>query len=332
MHSQLASLNPEQLRAVQTTRGRVLILAGAGTGKTMVLTTRIAYLLSQGTAEPKHILGLTFTNKAALEMRQRISRMVSPEAAKELTLATFHSFCMNILRKEIHHLGWTNQFTLYQPGDVERLLQALARDMLNVDGELPSLSSAINLINRAKNGGLEPEEMQAGGTTWHDDFVRTLYRKFLDAMRAHNALDFDLLLVLTVRLFEKHPEILSEYQDRYRFLMIDEYQDTNPIQFRLAELLTQKHKNLCVVGDDDQSIYGWRGADVKNILEFGDAAVIKLEQNYRSTPTILNAANAVIGLNTTRHQKALWSRKEPGAKITVFNTPTDLDEAQAVIY
>jgi DNA helicase II / ATP-dependent DNA helicase PcrA len=327
-----AGLNPQQRTAVEAVDGRVLILAGAGSGKTRVLTLRIAYLMNHLAVSPRAILGLTFTNKAAAEMRHRLAQMVENQKAKQVTLCTFHSFCMQILRHEIQHLGYTPQFTLCDEKDMQRLLNDIARDLLEYTGsQMPSLAPTAEAIAQARNKGLAAGEIEGTGSQWHDDFTRTVYQRLHDGMRAYNVVDFDSLLSLTVELFEKHPEILEKYQDRYRYVMIDEYQDTNPIQYRLASLLAAKYNNLCVVGDDDQSIYGWRGADVQNILDFSSANVIKLEQNYRSTNSILKAANAVIANNRKRHGKALWSNRGEGEPIEVFHAPTEMDEAQAVV-
>lgn len=323
-------LNPEQRLAVETVQGRVLILAGAGSGKTLVLTLRMAHLIKNLNVSPKAILGLTFTNKAAAEMRHRIGSFVDSQSAKQVTLCTFHSFCMQILRQEIHRLGYTNHFTLYDEQDVQRVVNMIARDLLQHEGELPSMASTMAIIHQAKNKGVKPDEMDQSGFEWHDSFTKDLYTRLLTSMRAYNAVDFDSLLSLTVELFERFPEVLDHYQERFRYVMIDEYQDTNPIQYRLAALLSAKYQNLCVVGDDDQSIYGWRGADVRNILDFANATVIKLQQNYRSTNTILSAANAVISRNQARHAKALWSERGSGNCIEIFHAPNEIDEAQAV--
>jgi superfamily I DNA/RNA helicase len=322
-------LNPPQLEAVRTTTGRLLILAGAGSGKTRVLTARMAYLIQECHVPPDAILGLTFTNKAAQEMRDRISRLVSKQEAAKLTLCTFHSFCMGVLRADIHHLGFTRQFSLYDQRDVERMVKLIARDVLGCEGVLPSLSATLHAISLASQKGLSAHELQ--DKTWHDQFTRTIYERLQAGFRAYNALDFDHLLSFAVELFVKHPSVLQRYQERFRYIMIDEYQDTNPIQFRLAELLAAKHNNLCVVGDDDQAIYGWRGADVSNILRFAtDAKVIKLEQNYRSHNIILKAAHSVIAHNPKRHSKALWSKKEQEFPIEIFIAPTEQEEAEAV--
>jgi DNA helicase-2/ATP-dependent DNA helicase PcrA len=323
----MSNLNSEQLKAVETTEGRVLILAGAGSGKTSVLTYRISHLLKKGVS-PASILGLTFTNKAAHEMRRRVAKMIdNQKIAKQITLSTFHSFCCKILRKEIHHLGYTSEFSLYDEQDVKRLTKGLARQILEHDGDLPSLESTLAKISFERSRGKSAESSDK----WHDRFAHDLFSRLQVCMRAYNAVDFDSLLSLTVQLFEEFPHVLKRYQEQYRYIMIDEYQDTNPVQYRLAELLSESHQNLCVVGDDDQSIYGWRGADVKNILQFSSATVVKLEQNYRSTPTILKAANAVIRNNQARHEKELWSSKEAGEPITMFHAPTDMEEAQSVV-
>lgn len=325
-------LNESQEEAVKTVNGRLLVLAGAGSGKTRVLTLRMSHLIKNLHVSPTAILGLTFTNKAAAEMRHRLSTLIDPSLASKTTLCTFHSFCLKILRAEIHHLGYTDQFSLYDMSDVQRLIHLIARDILDREAELPSLLQATNAIIAAKNKGLKAEEISGTGSEWHDAFTRDVYTRLQNSLRAYNAVDFDHMLSLTVELFEKHPHILENYQDQYRYVMIDEYQDTNPIQYRLAELLAAKYQNLCVVGDDDQSIYGWRGADVQNILNFKNGKMIKLEQNYRSSNTILNAANAVIAQNKSRHLKKLWSNKGDGEKITLFFAPTEIDEAQGVVY
>ncbi len=316
-------LNEPQEKAVRTVKGRILVLAGAGSGKTRVIVHRIAHLIELG-ATPQSILGLTFTNKAAAEMRHRVEALI--KTGKEVTLCTFHSFCMQVLRKEIDRLGYTREFSLYDERDMQRLIQQLARDMLGHTGELPSLAPTKAALAEAANQGFSEDE-----GTWHDSFSKDLYLRLNSSLRAYNAVSFDSLITLTTRLFEEHPQVLDRYQERYRYIMIDEYQDTNPAQFRLAELLAAKYQNLCVVGDDDQSIYGWRGAEVKNILNFKADHTIKLEQNYRSTSAILEAANAVIHHNQNRHKKKLWSAAGQADPIEVFNAPTDADEANAVV-
>lgn len=328
----LNSLNPEQKEAVATLEGRLLILAGAGSGKTRVLTTRMAYLIQEKNVPPESILGLTFTNKASQEMRERLTSLLTKSLASKVTLSTFHGFCMQVLREEIHHLGFTRDFSLYDEKDLERLVKLIARDLLEHEAELPSLSATMHAISKSNQ---KEKKEKNDNPTWHDRFACEVGDRLKASLRAYNAVDFDHLLTLTVELFSEHPAVLKKYQERYRYLMIDEYQDTNPVQFRLAELLSSKYQNLCVVGDDDQAIYGWRGADVANILSFGQAypgtKVIKLEQNYRSHNTVLKAANAIICNNKSRHDKALWSQKGEGDLIEVFVAPGELEEAEAVI-
>lgn len=316
-------LNQAQQKAVCSTEGRLLVLAGAGSGKTRVIVHRIAHLIREKGVAPQAILGLTFTNKAAAEMRERVKSLIGAENARLVTLSTFHSFCMQVLRKEIGRLGYTRDFSLYNESDMDRVIKQLAREMLGHVGEMPSLAPTKAALTQNRQTGETP--------TWHDQFSKDLHERLQSTLRAYNAVSFDHLITLTIRLFEEHPEVLDRYQDRFRYLMIDEYQDTNPPQFRLAELLSAKFGNLCVVGDDDQSIYGWRGAEVSHILHFKAGQTVKLEQNYRSTPSILDAANAVIAHNKHRHDKRLWSSERPGEPIEVFNAPTDAEEAAGVI-
>lgn len=325
----LSRLNPEQLQAVRTVNGRLLILAGAGSGKTSVLTRRMAYLITECGTTPEALLGLTFTNKAAQEMRHRLAELLSQEIASKIAIHTFHSFCMQVLRSDIHHLGFTREFSLYDEKDLERLVKLVARDLLEHEGALPSLASTLQLISKAAGKGMAPS---AEGKTWHDQFACELYKRLCSSFRAYNALDFDHLLQKTVELYQCFPAVLEKYQERFRYIMIDEYQDTNPVQFQLAELLSAKYGNLCVVGDDDQAIYGWRGAEVKNILSFERTYEIKLQQNYRSTNTILKAANALISHNQSRHPKALWSEKGEGEPIELLISANEEKEAEAVAY
>lgn len=325
----MSKLNEAQKKAVQTIKGRLLILAGAGSGKTSVLIARIVHLLEDHNIPPSSILGLTFTNKAAEEMRQRISRIVSPSVAKEITLSTFHSFCMQILRKEINHLGYTKDFSLYGEREIKRLLTQMARHTLKHDGELPSLEPTFLKISQARMLG-ESIEVEKHNP-WHEHFAKELHERLEKALRAYNAVDFDGLLSLSLQLFQQFPSVLEAYQQRFLHIMIDEYQDTNPLQYKLASLLSAKHGNLCVVGDDDQSIYGWRGAKIEHILQFRADTIVKLEQNYRSTPLILKAANAVIRNNTKRHEKELWSEEQEGERPELFHAPTETDEAAAVV-
>ncbi|QVL55332.1 MAG: UvrD-helicase domain-containing protein [Simkaniaceae bacterium] len=325
----MSKLNPNQQKAVTATEGHVLILAGAGSGKTRVLVHRIAHLIRDKKVSPTAILGLTFTNKAAEEMRERVAKLVSIEEAQQVSLSTFHSFCMKILRKEIHRLGFTQKFSLYDEKDMRRLIMQVAEDLF--DGEELSLEPIIAAISYIKGKGLAPEDFPKTSDPKQDAFIKEVYESLRVAMRAYNALDFDSLLTLTVELFESFPEILEKYQDRFRYIMIDEYQDTNPIQYRLASLLSKKYRNLCVVGDDDQSIYAWRGAEIEHILSFPAETTIKLEQNYRSTSRILQAANAVIKNNVHRHEKILQTNAKEGETLEIFNAPSEQEEVESVI-
>lgn len=323
------ALNSNQQKAVTTTDGRVLILAGAGSGKTRVLVHRIAHLIRDKGVAPSSILGLTFTNKAAAEMRERVASLIPKQHAKEVFLLTFHSFCMKILRKDIHRLGFTQKFTLYDEKDMRRLILRVASELY--EGEELSLEPIIVAIAYLKSKGLKSNDLPKTSDPKQDAFIKEVYDALRIAMRAYNALDFDSLLTLTVELFETFPEVLEKYQDQFRYIMIDEYQDTNPIQYRLASLLSEKYGNLCVVGDDDQSIYAWRGAEIEHILSFPAETTIKLEQNYRSTSHILNAANAVIRNNVHRHDKILQANAGAGETLEIFNAPTEQEEVDAVI-
>lgn len=316
-------LNPPQKQAVTTTEGRVLVLAGAGSGKTRVITYRIAHLIKDKGVAATQILGLTFTNKAAAEMKTRAGKLIGRDAIKGVTLCTFHSFCMSVLRNDIEKLGYTNHFSLYDERDVRRLIQHIVR--ANYEGdELPSFEPIFTAISQVRSRGGSAKEIE-------DPFTREVFEELQTSMRAYNAVDFDSLISLTVELFKGFPDILEKYQKQFRYIMIDEYQDTNEIQFELAEALTGKNGNLCVVGDDDQSIYSWRGAQVRYILDFKADHVIKLEQNYRSTKNILDAAANVIANNKDRHDKRIFSAGSVGKPIEVFHAPTEVDEARSII-
>ncbi|HSX38451.1 MAG TPA: UvrD-helicase domain-containing protein [Chlamydiales bacterium] len=323
-------LSDNQQKAVQCTNGRLLILAGAGSGKTRVIVHRIAYLIRDKGVSPQAILGLTFTNKAAEEMRERAQLLIGMKDARLLTLCTFHSFCMQVLRKEIGKLGYTRNFSLYDERDLNRVIGQLTREMTGHQGSLPSLAPTRLSLNDAASGKKQfPSSTQPN--IWHDKFSKELHDLLQSTLRAHNAVSFDHLISLTIRLFEEYPAVLESYQERFRYLMIDEYQDANPSQFHLAELLAAKYNNLCVVGDDDQSIYGWRGAEVSHILHFKADRTIKLEQNYRSASFILDTANAVIAHNKNRHDKKLWSAEQSDGLIEIFHAPTDLEEALSIV-
>jgi len=327
----MENLNPSQKKAVLATDGRVLVLAGAGSGKTKVLTHRIAYLISEKNVAPSKILGLTFTNKAAEEMRRRVSGLIGQKKAKEVTLSTFHSFCLKVLREDIQRLGFTDNFSIYDENDIERMVGGIVRDLLGREKELPSLQPTIALIAKARSQGgfLLGDESTVN---WHDTFSKEVFQRLESAMRAYNAIDFDSMLFFTKRLFEDHQDVLAKWQERYSHVMIDEYQDTSPVQYQITELLTKKSKNLCVVGDDDQSIYGWRGASLKNILEFDHTHRITLDQNYRSTNSILRSANTLIAQNSLRHAKNLWSSYGDGDPIEVFVAPNEAGEAEAIAH
>jgi superfamily I DNA/RNA helicase len=333
--SLLASLNPPQRLAVETTDGPVLILAGAGTGKTRVITSRVAHLIEKGVS-PDNILAVTFTNKAAREMRERVSKLIPrrPRPAADAsqppvpTICTFHSLCVRILRRHIEKLGYKRNFVIYseseQLGAVKKILSHISDKAAKADpGEV------LSLLSRYKNGGSRAAVFGDPNVAALAEHVSARYQS---ALRACNAVDFDDLILLTLRLFDGHPDALDACRARYRYVMVDEYQDTNAAQFQLVRQLTAGHGNLCVVGDDDQSIYGWRGAETANLLDmekhFPKVKVIRLEQNYRSTTTILSAANAVIKNNARRRPKQLWSQKGRGAKILLHAFSDDEEEAR----
>lgn len=317
------SLTTEQERAIKTTQGRLLILAGAGSGKTRVIVQRIAYLIREKKVAPEKILGLTFTNKAADEMRQRLYALIGSKVAKKVTLCTFHSFCMGVLREHIHHLGYTNSFSLYDEKDRLRLITHLTKDLLKTEKELPSLMPTMLDMTKVKNEQITVDEL--------DPLTKEIFEETEKAMRSYNAVDFDSLIPLCLKLFNRREDVLNILQEKYQYLMIDEYQDTNPCQNALAEKLCAKYQNICVVGDDDQSIYGWRGANVSHILHFKADHTIKLEQNFRSTENIIQGANALIRKNKERHDKNLFSKNPSDSQIKVFYAPTEEQEALSVV-
>jgi superfamily I DNA/RNA helicase len=328
LKQELARLNPEQYQAATTTEGFVLVLAGAGSGKTRVLTLRIAYLILSCGVSPESIVAMTFTNKAAGEMKERLTKLIGQKLSSKVFIGTFHSYCLKILRNHIDLLGYTSSFSLYSEGDVKRIFKQLAATYLEQQGELPPIESSFEKIQMAKTLGNTPQDDK---NTWHDEFLKSTFESLKVSMRAFNAVDFDGLLELTLELFQKHPEAMAPVIEKIRYVMIDEYQDSNPMQFQIAQNLAKDNKNLFVVGDDDQSIYGWRGAKIENILNFPADVKIKLEQNYRSSPTILHAANAVISHNKTRHAKELKSNSKQDQKIVIFHAPTDLEESQSCV-
>ena len=329
----IKGLNPQQANAVQTVDGPMLILAGAGSGKTKVLTCRIAHLLNQG-VRPYRILAITFTNKAAAEMRERVDKMAG-EAAKDVWLHTFHAFCAKLLRIEIHNLGnYTNNFAIYDTTDTKSLMKQILQEM-NLDEKRYQPSAVIGRISNAKNQLQTPEDYAKQASDFYDGKVAEIYARYEAKLQQNNALDFDDLLLLTLKLLQENEEVRTKYQDKFDYIMVDEYQDTNHAQYLLTKILAAKHKNICVVGDADQSIYGWRGADITNILDFEkdypEAKLVKLEQNYRSTQVILDAANAVIDNNTGRKPKNLWTDNGNGNQITYFRAIDERDEARFVI-
>ena len=325
------TLNDKQKEAVFHTEGPLLILAGAGSGKTRVLTHRIAYLIEEKGVNPWNSLAITFTNKAAAEMRERVDNLVG-FGSESIWVSTFHSMCVRILRRHIALLGYDTNFTIYDTDDQKTLMRDVCK-LLQIDTKIYKERMLIGTISHAKNEMLTPEEfrLQAGGD-FHQKKIADVYEEYEKQLRANNALDFDDLLLKTVQLFQTQRDVLEYYQERFRYIMVDEYQDTNGVQFELVRLLASRYQNLCVVGDDDQSIYKFRGADILDFEKvFTKAAVIKLEQNYRSTANILNAANAVISHNHGRKDKTLWTDNEDGDKIAFRQFDTAFDEAEYIV-
>ncbi len=328
------TLNPMQREAVFHTEGPLLVLAGAGSGKTRVLTHRIAYLIEEKNVNPWNIMAITFTNKAAAEMRERVDRLVGM-GSESIWVSTFHSSCVRILRRYIDYLGYDTNFTIYDSDDQRTLMKQVFKK-LDIDTKLFRERAVLSRISSAKDEMMGPDDFErnAGGD-FRERKIAQLYAEYQKELRKNNALDFDDLIVKTVELFERVPEVLEYYQDKFRYIMVDEYQDTNLVQFRLVDLLAEKYRNICVVGDDDQSIYKFRGANIENILSFEKAfpgaKVIKLEQNYRSTQNILNAANAVIRNNFGRKDKTLWTANDEGSRVRFRQFDTAYEEADAII-
>ena len=326
-------LNPQQAEAVINTEGPMLIMAGAGSGKTKVLTCRVANLLQKG-VRPYRILAITFTNKAAAEMRERVNNMSGP-AAKDVWLFTFHAFCARFLRMEIDKLpGYGGNFAIYDTADSQNLIKQILKEM-NLDDKRFQPSGILSRISNAKNALQDAAAFARQAGDFYEQKVADIYSRYEQKLQLNNALDFDDLLMLSIKLLQENKEVREKYQDRFDYLLVDEYQDTNHAQYLLTKFLAAKHRNICVVGDADQSIYGWGGADIQNILDFEkdypDAKVIKLEQNYRSTQIILDAANAVIENNTGRKPKNLWTENKSGADIIYFQAVDERDEARFVI-
>lgn len=329
----LDTLNKEQKEAVLCTEGPLLILAGAGSGKTRVITHRIAWLIEDKQVNPWNIMAITFTNKAAGEMRERVDELVG-FGSESIWVSTFHSSCVRILRRYIDKIGYDNNFTIYDTDDQKTVIREICK-RLNYDTKTLKERTLIAAISSAKNEMLTPEQLKKrAGDNFGEQRIAKVYQEYQEQLKKNNALDFDDLLVKAVELLESCPDVLDYYQERFRYIMIDEYQDTNTVQFRFVSLLAAKYKNLCVVGDDDQSIYKFRGANIENILNFEkvfpDTKVIKLEQNYRSTGNILKAANQVIRNNTTRKDKALWTDKGDGEKIILKQYDNAYEEAEGI--
>ncbi|MBP5454044.1 MAG: UvrD-helicase domain-containing protein, partial [Lachnospiraceae bacterium] len=332
--SKYDKLNEQQKDAVFTVDGPMLILAGAGSGKTSVITNRIAYLIEEAGVEPYNILAITFTNKAAGEMRERVDKLVG-FGAEQIFVSTFHSMCVRMLRRHIDRLGYDNNFTIYDTDDQKQIVKEVCKK-LQIDTKVIKEKTIMNAISSCKDELVTPDQyyLSAMGD-FQKQKIASAYREYQAALVKNNALDFDDLLMKTVELFKAEPEVLKNYQNRFRYIMVDEYQDTNTAQFELIRLLAGSLHNLCVVGDDDQSIYKFRGANIRNILDFEkyfpEAKVVKLEQNYRSVQNILDAANSVIRNNASRKDKSLWSKKPEGERIHFRRFDTAYEEAEYVV-
>jgi DNA helicase-2/ATP-dependent DNA helicase PcrA len=328
----IEKLNPEQRKAVEVTEGPVLILAGAGSGKTRVLTVKIAYMIHERRISPGDILAMTFTKKAAEEMRSRIRKLIGNENG--LWIGTFHSVFAKILRREAPLFGYSTDFVIYDKEDQERLVKQVLEALGHSPKQYaPRMIAA--LISRSKNSLITPQEVQSHPQTPVEKVVGEAYAAYQNALRANQAFDFDDLITVPLEIFRTHPSVLQKYQSRFRYLLVDEYQDTNRAQYMLVSALAKTHRNLCVVGDDDQSIYGWRGADLRNILEFEkdfpETAVFRLEQNYRSTKNILKAASSLVDKNVHRKKKTLWSDREPGEPLELLEVEDEREEAHRVV-
>lgn len=339
MKNILENLNPEQKKAVQTTEGPVLIIAGAGSGKTRVLAHRIAYLIFEKKIWPNRILAVTFTNKAANEMKERVYRLLgyqNIEKFKNLMpfLGTFHSICAKILRVEIKNLGYKSNFAILDEEDQKKAVKR-AEENLRIDPKEYAPELILSQISANKSNLMTPKKYQSFVSSNFQEIVLIIWQEYEKILKANQALDFDDLINKTVEIFQKFPKVLAKYQEKFRYILIDEYQDTNRAQYKLVQLLAKKFQNICVVGDPDQSIYGWRGADISNILnfeaDFPKAKVIKLEQNYRSTQNILNAAHYVISKNIVRKEKRLWTENEIGVPVVLYEAQNERDEARFVI-
>lgn len=329
----LEGMNERQKEAVQHTQGPLLIMAGAGSGKTRVLTHRMAYILAEEEVHPWNILAITFTNKAAREMKERVSQLVGPQA-EDMWVSTFHSMCVRILRRDIELLGYQRSFTICDPSEQQTAMKRILKK-LDIDSEKYDYRMILNRISQAKNDLEDVEKFSEKYTGYVEQIIAKCYREYQKELAKSMTLDFDDLIMFTVQLFQKHPETLQYYQQKFQYIHVDEYQDTNHAQYRLVTMLAKKFKNICVVGDADQSIYGWRGADMSNILEFEkdyqNAKIVLLEQNYRSTKTILQAANHVIENNFNRKVKKLWTENDEGQPITYYRAQSEQDEGRYVL-
>ncbi|MEH7306725.1 DNA helicase PcrA [Neobacillus drentensis] len=328
----LNGLNPEQQSAVKTTDGPLLLMAGAGSGKTRVLTHRIGYLIVEKRVNPYNILAITFTNKAAREMRERIGKMMGG-VAEEIWISTFHSMCVRILRRDIDRIGFNRNFTILDSTDQQSVVKTILKEK-NIDPKKFDPRAILGAISSAKNELIDPEEYKKTGGGYFEDVVGNVYEEYQKRLRKNQALDFDDLIMMTIQLFKRIPDVLEYYQRKFQYIHVDEYQDTNKAQYLLVKQLASRFKNLCVVGDSDQSIYRWRGADIANILSFEkdypNATVILLEQNYRSTKRILLAANKVIENNMNRKAKNLWTENPEGNKLVYYRADSEQSEAQFV--
>ncbi|KTD83763.1 DNA helicase PcrA [Paenibacillus etheri] len=328
----VSRLNPPQRQAVETTEGPLLIMAGAGSGKTRVLTHRIAWLIANRKAPPWAILAITFTNKAAREMQERVSKLVGPEG-RDIWVSTFHSMCVRILRKDIERIGFTSNFSILDSTDQLSVIRNCMKE-LNIDTKKFEPKAVQAIISASKNELITPAQYEQKVGDYFEGLVAKVYKMYQRRLRSNNSLDFDDLIMKTIELFKEVPEVLDFYQKKFKYIHVDEYQDTNRAQYMLCRMLADSHHRICVVGDSDQSIYRWRGADITNILNFEEdypeAKTILLEQNYRSTANILNAANGVIALNSGRKPKKLWTDSEEGAKIKVYRADSEHDEGYFV--
>jgi len=330
----LDKLNPQQREAVTSLGGPVLVFAGAGSGKTRVLTYKIAYLVTEVGLPPENILAVTFTNKAANEMKERVQYLLQGIDTSRMNVGTFHSISARLLRREIHRIGYTPDFTIYDQADSRTLVKQVITG-LNLDLKQYDPGGIQSTISRLKNNLESPDSFREANAGYRDEIIANIFQQYQETLKNNNAVDFDDLLLLPLVIFENFPERKQVYQQQFQYVLVDEYQDTNRPQFEFIHALSCERREICVVGDDDQSIYGWRGADIRNILDFeeafGESKLIKLEQNYRSTKTILEAAHAVITKNVHRKEKKLWTENPEGRKITILENNSERHEARTLV-